>query len=215
MGFFKSIIESGHYADYNLAFLAEIEIEARVIFKKRYTDADDLGKMEHDELKSLLPRIDLLKITGKYDTFRDELRNIDSVKNGPLSNLAKGWREAYKLFSHPDVWNALYGRTSPDPAQRERFQNLFDDHIGDKSPRELQTLLSCLERAKLPKGRTRLATPWANVIIHMDAMRLAVAGGASVAEASKVQAGTERMAGDAERARTLAKLYRQKMTLRE
>lgn len=214
MDYLRSIIESGHYADYSLAFVDEIEIERRVMEGGRRAGADDLARLEYEELKKLLRRIDELKICGEYEAFRRELRENESVRNGPLSKLAEGWSLVAKWFSHADVRNVMDGRRSPDPAQRERFQTLIDDHLGDKTPREVQTLISCLERAKRPKGAPRLRTPWANVIEDMDAMRLAVAGGASRIEAARERADMRRAGGE-ERAKTLSRLYRQKMALRE
>lgn len=169
-----------------------------------------------------LRMVDALKLSGKYQEERSRLQKIiveaqDEASRESHAAFTKNFNSPEMVDFKAVLYNLLAGIRSPDPQQRARFLALMDElELWDKTPREVSVaLLRALERAKLPKGRKSIPTPWANVTEHMDAMRLVVAGGLSIYHAALARAALARTAGEAERSRTLAKLYRQKLALRE
>jgi len=198
----------------------ETSLEQQTI--ETYEDDSEWNLKYRQLFKEALRLVDALKLSSKYEGERSRLiKIIQDAESEDRKERKKAFRSHLQseemIKWRTDMSNLFAGLRSPDPEQKAGFHALMDElDLWQKSPREIpNALLRTLERAKLPKGRKSIATPWANVTDHMNAMRLAVASGVGVAEASRVQARLERMAGEEERARTLAKLYRQKMALRE
>ncbi|MDA0924658.1 MAG: hypothetical protein O3A97_08680 [Proteobacteria bacterium] len=189
-----------------LALWDEAEIEAQVLDLEIGSDRDqaDLAAFQQ-----ALQAIDGLKISGRYDQEIAKLRgNRTESEARHHTGTARDFARAYA--------NLMAGVRSPDPEQRARFKKLMDElSLWEKVPSDVpKSILAVLEAAKRPKGRKSLIVPWANEHQHMDAMRLAVAAGQSVLDAARARAALEQTAGQTERAKTLAKLYRQKMDLR-
>lgn len=206
--------------EWALASYDETSLEEQLIgFSKR---DDEFYSEYRIAFKDALRAVDALKMSGKYPKERSRLKKIledaeEEVSHESRKAFDRRWKSPQMIEYLSHVSNLLAGTQSPDPEQRTRFLALMDElGLWNKTPREVPTaLLRSLERAKRPKGRKSIPTPWANVTEHMDAMRVAVADGASIYEAARTRAALEKTAGEAERARTLAKLYRQKMALRE
>ena len=208
------------FVDWALASHDETSLEQQAIDTLK--DETDWNLTYRQLFKEALRLVDALKISGRYESEKSRLAQIvqeaqEDTARETKERFKRHWEtpEMQEFLSH--MSNLLAGIRSPDPEQRARFRDLMDQlELWNKTPREVPVaLLRALERAKLPKGRKSIPTPWANVTEHMDAMRLAVASGDSIHEAARARAILEQTAGEAERARTLAKLYRQKMALRE
>ena len=208
------------FVDWAIASYDEMSLEQQAIGTLK--DETDWNLTYRLLFKEALRLVDALKISGRYEVERSRLAQIiqkveKETARETKERFKRHWQstEVREFLSHYS--NLLAGIRSPDPEQNARFRALMDElELWDKTPREVPVaLLKALERAKLPKGRKSIPTPWANVTEHMDAMRLAVAGGDSIHEAARARAAMEQTAGEAERARTPAKLYRQMMALRE
>lgn len=192
-----------------LALWNEAEIEAQVLDLKMGSDRDQENLTA---FRQALRAIDALKISGRYDQEIGKLRlNLPKSDVRYYNDKAQDFARAYG--------NLMAGLRSPDPAQRANFRKLMDElDLWEKVPGDVpKSLLPVLEAAKKPKGRKSAIVPWANEQQHMDLMRLAVAAGQSVLDAARACAADaiERNVDQTERAKTLAKLYRQKMALRE
>lgn len=208
------------FVEWALASYDETSLEKQAIDSLK---KDDDWNLEYRQLfKEALKAVDSLKISGAYQAERLRLANI--IKEAD-KDIARESREKFNEWWHSaemrefmsHVSNLLAGIRSPNLDQRARFRALMDElELWDKAPKEIPvSLLRTLERAKLSKGRKSIPTPWANETEHMDAMRLAVARGVEIIDAARVRAALEQTAGEDERAKTLAKLYRKKMALRE
>jgi hypothetical protein len=201
-------------SEFRIAAMDELKIEGFFFGHQDGFDASDKQAVRRDleSAKIALRRIDELKISGDYESVRAELAEH-------IAPIKESWAAMIKRIDYGEFepfHNFTRGMQSPDPEQRARFQKLYyQGEFAEKAPREVWHILTCLEPAKRRKGRRTLVTPWANVVEHMEAMRLDIARGATVVEAAAARAAMDRVSGDAERAKTLAKLYRQKMALRE
>lgn len=209
----------------SLVTTPENDLEAELL--KSLQRKDEIRQMFVVDYKAALRKIDELKITGEYEHFVAEVRlkrseaeqrarekfEADNPHLCGLSSLA-GIDAPSEVDEQLD--NLFAGLRSPDPAQAQRFKAFYDGHgVAFQTYPQIKFILSVLERAKRRQGRVRLPTPWTNELEHMDAMRLLVAEGMSVSEAARERAIQEGKAGADERSRTLAKLYRQRVRLRE
>lgn len=220
------------YSDY-LAAGCENDIEASLL---RLLEFDSDCRTTQDEIREYveaLKKIDHLKISGEYETFRDEtikaVRAANEKAERDFEAANPGWRERMEAVDRKlaqsggeidrQLRNLFDGLRSPDPDQKKRFIGVYDGMgLATKTYAEVEhmNVLPALERAKKPKGRHQLPTPWTNEIEHMDAMRLMVDRGVNIIDAAHERANEEGrpMANADERARTLAKLYRQRVKLR-
>lgn len=210
------------YSEYLLGTYTENAIESLVLSHKESPPQNELERGERDAALDALRRIDALSIEGRYEKERAAL-NQKIMQNPEIVKSIQAMRKLQSHFSKPSVnilvehtQNFLAGLRSPDQEQKKRFRRLADHlSLGDKTPGEIAPVLEILERAKGRKGRPSLPTPWTNEITHMDAMRLLVAGGMSIPQAAREQSKGEGRADAAERAKTLEKLYRKRIQIRE
>ncbi|WP_371054353.1 hypothetical protein [Rhodosalinus sp. K401] len=199
-------------SEYRIAACDEIDLEA-IVWKGRAARSSLLQFASCEEAdKAALREIDRLKIAGIYEAERARLAARLDPQPGVFAEIAARL-EAGELGP---LNNFLRGLRSPDPDQRARFERLYEQaELAGKSPRECWRILSCLEPARKPPGRPSATPPWRNVVQHLDAMRLAVAGGASIPQAARDAAAGEGRAEEESRARYFEKLYRQRAALRE
>lgn len=161
--------------------------------------------------KRVLKEVDQLKVSGGYDAKQSEAR--EWVKQNLSLNIFD------RIKPHPDldridvaVSNFRGGVRSPDADQRKRFQSFKDvTGVGDMLPRDALPLIEPLERAKRNGGRPPVYPPWRNFQIEMDAIRKLVSHECSPEAAARQVAASNNPA----RSHDLAKLYRDKMRLRE
>lgn len=201
--------ETPQFINFFLARWDEAEIEAQVLDLSKI--GSDRDQADLAAFRQALRAIDALKISGRYDQEIAKLRrNLPKPDVRYYNDKAQDFARAYG--------NLMAGLRSPDPVQGANFRKLIDElDLWEKVPGDVpEYLLAVLEPAQNEKrrGRKGIGRPWANVDDHMDAMRAAVAAGQSVLDAARARAALEQTAGEAERAKTLAKLYRQKMDLR-
>ncbi len=197
-------------SEYRIAACDEIALEAIVWDGRAPRDEWEARFLEAD--KAALREIDRLKIAGIYEAERARLAARLDPEPRVFAEIAARL-EAGEL---EPLNNFLRGLRSPDPDQRARFERLYEQaDLAGKSPRECWHILSCLEPAQKPRGRPPATPPWRNVAQQLDAMRLAVAGGASIPQAARDAAAGEGRAEEESRARYFEKLYRQRAALRE
>lgn len=197
-----------------------------------FLKSDSDCRTTQDEIREhveALKKIDRLKISGEYEIFRDltikAVRAANEKAERDFEAANPGWRKQMEAMDRKlaqssgeidrQLKNLFDGKKSPDPDQAKRFRSMYEAMgLATKTYAEVEDLLPALERAKKPKGRHQLPTPWTNEIEHLDAMRLLVADGARVSQAARERADGEGRADSDERAKTLARLYRQRADLR-
>ena len=206
----------------------ENDIEATLLNCLADQPQDDLSLREIAEHRLALQTIDRTKISGDYEQCRQaalvkvraatEQSMLAFEKANPgIGKRFEEWEaDADKLAENGrHLSNLFAGKKSPDPAQAARFHRIYDElDMGKKTYADVEAILPMLERAKVTKRKPSLPTPWTNEIHHMDAMRLLIAAGKTIAQAAKQRADEEGRAGAVERAKTLAKLYRKRVKLR-
>ena len=197
--------ETPQFVNEVLALWDEEEIEASALDL-------EIDQPHLEAFRQALRAIDKLKMSGRYDEEIAKLRrNLPEPRSQYYTDEARGFVR--------DVGNLMSGVRSPDPEQAASFRKLMDElELWEKVPGDVpKSLLAVLEPAKKRRGRKSAIVPWANEQQNMDLMRLAVASGQSVSDAARACAADaiERNVDQAERAKTLAKLYRKKMALRE
>lgn len=209
----------------------ENDIEAGLLKSLADDKQDDLFRREVEEDKTVLRKIDQLKISGQYESCRaaalkavmaaDEREMKKFYQNNPGM---RGRLDAVdEMLRKPNgetdrqCRNLFDGLKSPDRAQAERFKAMYESlGLATKTYADVEKLLPALERAKVTRRKPSLPTPWTNEIVAMDGMRrlLAVTDGLSIAEAARQVADQERRAGSPNRGKRLERLYSQKMALR-
>ncbi|MFV0299899.1 MAG: hypothetical protein ACK5IP_03280 [Paracoccus sp. (in: a-proteobacteria)] len=203
----------------------ESQIEEALLKDLGRDSQDEIVHRSVDQYKSALREIDRLKVSGEYDNVRNAaLMAIRADKERQMDSDPKYRARVIKIDAtlrqsdgeiDRQIRNLSDGLRSPDPAQAKRFKQMYDAmELGSKAYPEIRKLLPALERAKRRKGRAPLPTPWTNEIEHMDVMRLLVASGMTIPLAARERAISEGRADAGERAKTLAKLYRQRADLR-
>jgi hypothetical protein len=197
--------------EFRIAALAEIDLEA-MLWESREPD-DDLERRYHEADKAALREIDRLKIAGEYEL---ERRRLVALLDPPQPAFVQLIERIDASDFSP--WENFYsGLNSPDPDQRARFERLYEkEKMSGRALHEARHILECLEPAKRKReGRPKAIPPWRNVVEHLDAMRLAVAGGASIAQAASEAAIREGRVNADSRAQYFERRYRQRMALRE
>ncbi len=192
------------YADYLIAQIDEIEIEASLW---RHP-----GEMGSDDEREALRRIDRLKIAGTYDNERKRL--ADLVPSTGIAQPSQKWLQYAERASQ--VWeNFKAGLNSPDPDQQKRFRALYEtESMGEKSLGEVVHILSVLEPARRRGKRPNAIPPWRNVFEQLDTMRLEIASGETIAQAARSVAATGGSDLENHRADYLARLYSDRVALR-
>lgn len=198
------------FSEYRIAACDEIDLEF-IVWDER-DPSDEWLRRYHEADRAALREIERLKLAGTYEIERARLAAYLEPPNPVHERLAQrienGEFEPMRNFSD--------GLRSPDIGQRERFERLYEEaELADKTPREFWHILLCLEKAKKPKGRPGVSPPWRNAVGAMDAMRFAVAGGATVPQAARDAAAKEGRVAQDNRAKYFEKLYRQRSALRE
>lgn len=199
----------------------ETSLEATVIHNLRIaeeakTDGDlpDMRKWLGFVLdqKEALRQIDAWTIEDVLDVRLEELR-----KRAPHPPMTRnpGTVPVDVRRRVDDMQNFLEGLNND--ATRPEFE-AFAQATGlyRMSIREAAPLIAPLKRVQNGKaGRPPVRVPWENVQDQMRRILLVTAGGGSVEEAARQVAGEENKSGERDRARRYAKLFRQKMRLRE
>jgi len=219
------------YEDY-LVGADENELEASLIRGLLNTDPyDSLVGAEISVQKAALRRIDALKTTGTYETVRQKIH--EKVMAANEANLAKlvranPWAKGMidranaeleasgRETDHP-LDNLFRGMKSPDPEQRARFIAMYAEQgLADKAYFEARHLLSVLERAKISDRKPKLPTPWTNETEAMSNMRQTKADNPqmTIAEIAKAEDARDPRPSAPNRAKRLARLFSQKMALR-
>lgn len=186
--------------EYRIATCGELDIEAIALQSKC---RDDIIAA-----KRALREIDRMKLAGTYDDERARLAEF--LDEPAFPELPDQAREDVSALT-----NFLAGLNSPDVIQRELFRHLYDrGGLSEKSLGEALHILRPLQAAKHRKGAKQLVPPWRNVAEALDEMRLDVAAGRSIPEAARRAARAE-TGGAENRAGTLERHYRARMSLRE
>lgn len=196
--------------EYRVATCDELALE-RIVFETICPETP-LQRRFYDADKAALREIDRLKSANNYEAERARLACfLEPSKQG-----RKKLSTFLKTFNFETVQNLLDGLQSPDTEQRARFTRLYDEaELADRSPREIEHILLCLEKAKKPKGRPSVSPPWGNVWQALDAMRPHVASGSTIPQAAKEVAAKEGDAMVESRAHRYEKLYRERLALRK
>ncbi|SNT37511.1 hypothetical protein [Tropicimonas sediminicola] len=208
-------------AEWRIATSEEIDIEQFL-----WESAEPNSELERRELASAreaLRSIDLLKTTGRYNDERSRLKKALDEDDAAAAEEFRKANPSLILRSEgvPSrssigaLANLFAGMDSPDRDQQARFQAHYDaTGIASETLAKAMPKIAALEPAKRRRGRSKVSPPWRNVNLHLDAIRLAVAGGSSVAQAARQVAAQEAFIR-ADWANDLAKLYRKKLKLRE
>lgn len=198
------------FSEYRIAACDEVDLES-IVWDERDSSNERLRRY-HEADRAALREIERLKLAGTYEAERARLAAYLEPPNPAHDRLA----QRIENGEFEPMRNFLDGVRSPDLEQRERFESLYEKaKLADKSPREFWHILLCLEKAKKPKGRPGVSPPWRNVVGALDAMRFAVAKGASIPQAARDAAAREGRAEEESRARYFEKLFRERVRLRE
>lgn len=194
-------------------------------------DKRDPWPDEHQMLgwRICLREIDQHAIAGTLPEFRERTRNAMGIREVPdagadLFRLVEiPWIEEYfnmkKLLDGPDTPDkrtALVRATSAlgyVPPKEGKLTTLSSFAI---HPREKMEVVEGLPRYRRQRGRPGVSVPWGSIdmVAAMDSVRLKIATGMSVTEACRFYTTEIEMNFSENRPKDLAKLYRQKMSLR-
>lgn len=210
------------FEDYLIFSHDELDIERELL--EMMAAGAEASPLVLAEYRAALRRVDQLKLAGSYEDARKEIgASIGDARDAAVEGFIER-NPAIAAYLAGDPWavdnvnhvsNLFAGLRSPDPEQRVRFRKMYEEmKIAEKSPSDVKYLLPVLERAKRRKGRPSLRTPWENEQGNMERIRQLVASGKSVLSAAKEIAASAGVAGVEERAKTLAKLYRDKQAVR-
>lgn len=202
----------------------EISIEAELF--ERDDRVERLGNNNQltEDLRAALKAVNRLKISGQYCEERARLAVILKEDDAVMSEefWARNPNSTHLRDAKPNpelvhlLGNLMDGLKSPNKAQQERFRAFYEAAgLADMTPRDSLALIGALEPAQKQKGRPSVSPPWRNIVSALDAMRLLVANGKTVANAARVVAAEEGRAGQDGRASYFAKNYIRREELRE
>lgn len=203
-------------AQIRLAKRDELDIESELL---RLIEKDESwSENARLELMAALRTIDQWKAAGVYDERRAELSAYVD-KQTPETSAALSTKLTEKVEpGETHFENFCAGLASEDHDERRAFEAIerLLEKAGVRNYFEAVEYLAALKRVKGRGGRPKLVTPWQNYASSLDAMRLLIAQGESLHQASlKVASQTTRADGEADRATELRKQYRARQSLRQ
>ncbi len=205
--------------DYYIAWMDELDIEAKLLRRLENEDVDTSGDPVLSAMREALREIDKLKIEGLLEAEQTRLQQLPEIIDlgKTLDRTTTRVQRDYTDFF--EYWDNLrHGMKSPDPDQMERFNSFVEAAgLGPKKPWEIVDLIAVLEPAKRKKkpGRKPIANPkWRNDAIELDEMLVLVAGGISAKAASEQVIKAKAGGWEESRAKRLANFFRERQKLR-
>lgn len=208
-------------ADYYVATHAEIDIEATLIraMQRSEVDADGFEATEVAVCIEALRLVDSLVSEGRLEAFKADVSERISFAN-------KSLRDEFAVPQMPAVTptdldeqldNYFRGRACNDPTISQGFLEM--EGFLDSLPSLYAALpvLRSLARVPRPNNRPRGRVPWEYIDEELKEIRGLIASGKKIGLARQMVAETtQNMSGSPEnKVRTLRKLYKDKMKLRE
>ncbi len=196
--------------EYRLAVLDEIDIEG-MVWEMTGKHLIKVGQQDFHALKHALRRIDELKSKGNYEQERERLRSLLGQESTSLEILDQDFAPLSNFF---------VGVDSADPAQQKRFRRMADAiGIWDMGLQEAWPILKCLEKGQKKKeGSPRKLPPWRDKARLLEGMRDDIARGLFKTVRASAIAAAEKsgpLHTVDNRAKVLARDYKNKMSLRE
>ncbi|KPP83097.1 MAG: hypothetical protein HLUCCA04_03200 [Oceanicaulis sp. HLUCCA04] len=196
--------------DYWIAHRDEQQIEAEAYGLQ--DSAESFARKVRAECAETLQRIDRLIVSGSYE--QERARLAAQIPSGAMSAPPEITPRIQAAFDAFDNYTA--GKNSPDPDQRARFERFgLAAGLATMELHEIVPFIAALEPAKRKQGRRRHLLPWESCRTEMGWIRQSVYSGHSIPKAARLAAEKTRRAGIENRAKTLERLYRQKLKLRD